>query len=109
MHDSTCCRLHAERRCALQANAYVSARNALPLPTTPPAPPPTVSPSQRDAIRTTLLDLFDVGLSATTGFDLGARLTGVSNILQALTDLSALHNDSLASGLLQTLLDNLTA
>ena len=82
----------------------MNAANALPSLDT------AVTVGQVNGIRDTLYSLFELPLGGTytTGFDLGKRLTDVSNIFQPLSDLSVLHTDSLAAGSLQALLDNLT-
>lgn len=83
----------------LQATNYAAAANALPTPATS---------AQIEDVKNKLLLLFG------TGTDLGKRLADVSNILQALRDLSALHADSASStpgpaGALQALVDDLTS
>lgn len=57
------------------------------------------------SIESTLNLLFDLNVN----HNLGTRLTDVGNIRQALSDLSALHDNSLAAGSLQRLVDNLSA
>ncbi|KAL3142107.1 hypothetical protein ABBQ32_004725 [Trebouxia sp. C0010 RCD-2024] len=81
------------------ATNYAAAANALPTPATS---------AQIEDVKNKLLLLFG------TGTDLGKRLADVSNILQALRDLSALHADSASStpgpaGALQALVDDLTS
>ena len=88
----------------LQADAYAAAASP-GLPGSEPAG--GASNSAVVAIRTTLLDLFDLG---PTGVDLRKPLADVSNIYQAVSDLSTLHIDSLNGsppGFLQGLLDDL--
>ena len=83
----------------LQVTNYRNAVNALPSG--------SGSAAQVDLIRSTLELLFESNVN----LNLETRSTDVSNILQALSDLSQLHTDSLNSpkGSLQTLVDNLTA
>ena len=84
----------------LQVSDYVSAATAVAASGSPTA-------AQVASIKSTLESLFESSVNV----NLGTRLTDVSNILQALSDLSALHTNSLASpkGSLQILVDNLTA
>lgn len=53
--------------------------------------------------------LLDLLFDSTVNHNLGTRSSDLANILQALSDLSALHTDSLSGGSLQLLVDNLSA
>ena len=93
-------------------NQYITAASPTVLLASEPAG--TTSAPEVQNIRTTLFRLFelDPGLGVppyTAGFNLAKRLARVSNILQALRDLSQLRADSLPSGSLQVLLDKLKA
>lgn len=67
--------------------------------------PGTLSPATAGSIGGLLDSMFD----STVTHNLGTRSSDVANILQALSDLSQLHTDSLAGGSLQLLVDNLSA
>ena len=91
----------------LQANDYKTKVGALPAS----QPTGTTSSAEVVNVQNALSVLLDLAAGQTTGFNLGKRLTAVSNIRQALSDLRTLHTDSLVSpqGSLQLLLENLTA
>ena len=85
--------------CVLQVSDYVSAATAVAASGSPSA-------AQVASIKSTLESLFESSVNV----NLGTRLTDVSNILQALSDLSVLHINSSDSpkGSLQILAENLT-
>ena len=96
--------MHPERAVMMQATDYQT--KALALATPQPAGTAGTISLEVAAVRDALSVLLE------TGSSLGSRLTDVSNILQALSDLRVLHTDSLVSpsqGSLQTLLANLIA
>lgn len=86
----------------LQGTGYQPAFSNLPVP---PATPAARTSTQVIAIETALLALFKN--SATSAFNMAKRLADVTNIYNALSDLSQLHTDSLAGGALSNLYDNL--
>lgn len=83
----------------LQVSDYVSAATSVAASGSPSA-------AQVASIKSTLESLFESSVNV----NLGTRLTDVSNILQALSDLSVLHINSSDSpkGSLQILAENLT-
>ena len=95
--------MHPEYAVMMQATNYQTKALALATPQ-PASTAGTISPEVA-AVRDALSVLLE------TASNLGRRLTDVSNILQALSDLRALHADSLVSpqGSLQALLEKLTA